>query len=658
MPAADARQTTPQQETVMNHRHPDDMGGVLVGARRGMAIGPALCAAALLGACAGDPATVASVGGTPQVCDDSLKTAFRPDPRTTVVAVQSLKKGDRIFVADSGSPVTLAADMCLVKLKVGPGNPGPADARSTSEGIGIEVWLPTHTDWNERIRNYGGGGYVGGGHISATSNGATLETAVGSKFPAPVIAGMGYASGTTDAGQRWSQNGSFSFLPDGKLNQTLLKDFSYRSLVEQALKTRALVKLYYGREPKYAYFDGHSTGGRQGWKIAQDYPGLYDGYLIAAPAISSGPFGLSSFYPQVVMKADLGYTSADPAFRAANFSQKVFEVNRRAVQACDREGLGFLLDPFSCSYNPAKDADALCTGVAGHGVTGSNGDPKICVDLKEAEVINKLWYGITRDGSYDANETPRMRSGVALGARQLWWSYPRGSNWGAIIGSVNNADRVAVFLQDVRYAPSKQVNPAVDFINASTSERDKWREIDHAALVDVFNKGIALEPALGYLNTDSADLSKLRQLGRKVITYTGLAEDVIPPATSVNHYERVAAAMGGIAEVQKFVRLYLVPGKAHSSQGRAYTVASAGDANRNNTVPLPALPGAANQTPSREQDQMFTALVDWVELGTAPASITLVSRDKSVSYPICVYPQKTTWNGSGSPKSAASYTCR
>lgn len=529
-------------------------------------LGLAVGAAALLSACGSvSPAAMAPPPG----CDDGLKTAFKPDPLTTVVAVQSFKQGAKVYVADSGSPVTLAADMCLVKLKVGPGNPGPADARSTSAGIGIEVWLPTHANWNQRIRNYGGGGYVGGGHLNPANDGATLPTAVGSKFPAPVIAGMGYATGTTDAGQPWSQNGAFTFLPDGTLNQTLYRDFSYRSLVEQAIKTRALVKLYYGKEPKYAYFDGHSTGGRQGWKVAQDYPALYDGYLVAAPAISNSKFGLNSFYPQVVMKTDLGYTAADPGFSAANFRQKVTEANKRAVQACDKEGLGFLLDPFACNYDPTKDAAALCAGVAGNGVIGSNGDSKTCVNMAEGQVINKLWYGITSDGSYDPNETAQSRSGKSLGARQLWWSFPRGSNWGAMVGSVTNAELVAQLLQDIRYAPSKAVNPTVDFVNTSSTERDKWRELNYAGLTDAYNKGLSLQPRLGNLNTDSADLTKLRDLGRKVVSYAGLAEDSIPPATSVNHYERIAAGMGGIAEVQKFVRLYLVPGKAHSSQGRA-----------------------------------------------------------------------------------------
>ncbi len=627
-------------------------------ARIALSLSTVLIFGLLLSACNNlSPSPGTSTPSQPLTCDDGLKTAFKPDAMTSVIAVLAYKQGDKVYVSDSGSPVTLAADLCLVKILVGPGNPGPAEARSTSAGIGIEVWLPSHASWNQRIRNYGGGGYVGGGHIYAESNGATLQTAVGSKFPAPVIAGMGYASGTTDAGQRWSQNGSFTFLPDGKLNEALFKDFSYRSMVEQALKTRSLVKLYYGKAQQYAYFDGHSTGGRQGWKVAQDFPELYDGYLIAAPAISTSKFALNSFYPQVVMKSDLGYTSSDPDFVANNFRQKVVDANRRAVQACDKEGLGFLLDPFACHYDPSKDAGALCAGVGGSGVTGSNGDAKTCLTLAEARVINKLWYGITKDGSYVANESAAGRSGKFLGEKQLWWSFPRGADWGSLISRVGGAEAIAHYRQDIRYATSAALNPAAYFVHGSITERDKWREIDYPALNDTFQKGLALQTAIGQLNTDSDDLSKLRKLGLKVITYTGLAEDAIPPATSVNHYERLATRMGGLAEVQKFVRLYLVPGKAHSSQGRGYTVASVADASKNNTVPLPKLPGAANQTPSAEQDQMFTALLAWVEQGAAPGNITVTSRDNSVSYPLCVYPLKAKWSGTGSSKLAANYSC-
>ena len=176
--------------------------------------------AALLTACTTAPS--GPLGAAAPQCDDSIKTAFRPDASTTVVAVQAIKKGESIVVPDAGAPVIIAADLCLVKLVVGPGNPGLAEAPSTTTGIGIEVWLPTAANWNQRIRNYGGGGWVGGGHKDPAK--------VGSKFPAPVIAGMGYASGTTDAGQSAYQDGSFVLQPDGKVNTVSMADFSYRAI--------------------------------------------------------------------------------------------------------------------------------------------------------------------------------------------------------------------------------------------------------------------------------------------------------------------------------------------------------------------------------------------------------------------------------------------
>ena len=300
----------------------------------------------------------------PLPCDDGIKTAFRPDADTKVIAVRLVKKGEELKAPDASQPVTAAADLCLVKLLVGPGATAEKDknARSYSEGIGIEVWLPTHANWNERIRNYGGGGWVGGDHRYADK--------IGSKVPAIVNANIGYASGTTDAGQPWYQDGSFAFLSDGKVNVESLRDFSVRAMVEQAVKTKALVNLYYGKAPKYAYYDGHSQGGRQGMKLVQEYPELYDGYMIAQPALSIAKFGTAGLYPQIVMKTELGFTSANKP-EAAAFAAKVAAANKRAVAACDKAGLGFLLDPFACDYNPARDAEALCAGVAGEGVTGS-----------------------------------------------------------------------------------------------------------------------------------------------------------------------------------------------------------------------------------------------------------------------------------------------
>jgi hypothetical protein len=602
-----------------------------------------MIAALLVAVCA--PMT--SALAEPLVCDDGIKTAFRPDANTTVLAVRLVKQGEELSAGDVPKPpIVAAADLCLVKLLVGPGVTAEKDkaARSYSEGIGIEVWLPTPANWNERIRNYGGGGWVGGGHRYADK--------IGSKVPAIVNANMGYASGTTDAGQPWYQDGSFAFLSDGKVNVEALRDFSVRAMVEQATKTKALASLYYGKAPKYSYYDGHSQGGRQGMKIAQEYPELYDGYMIGQPALSIAMFGTAGLYPQIVMKTELGYTAADKP-KAAAFAAKVAAATKRAVAACDKAGLGFLLDPFACDYDPARDAAALCAGEAGNGVTGSNPDSATCMSAKEAIALDKIWFGATPDGSFDAGQSTDSRSGKSLGKNQIWWTFTRSTAIGGQITSAG-ADNVALSLQDVRYAADASATSAVPIANASASERNKWMELDYAGLAGAIGKGVALQPTLfSGLITDKADLGKLRELGRKVIVHSGLVDDAIPPAGNINYHERVAAAMGGHAEVQKFMRMYLVPGAAHSSQGRAFAAGG-----QNDSVPLPKLPGNANQNPTREQDQFFTALVDWVEKGVAPGEIMLTSRDNRVSYPVCVYPLRTTWNGSGPATEAASFACQ
>ena len=248
---------------------------------------------------------------------------------------------------------------------------------------------------------------------------------------------------------------------------------------------------------------------------------------------------------------------------------------------------------------------------------------------------------------------PEARSGKSLGKNQLWWTFTKSTGIGNLITSASSYG-VALALQDVSYAPDASTASGDPITNGSTNVRNKWLELDYAGLADAVNKGVALQPTLfSDLITDKADLGKLRDLGRKVIVHTGLVDDAIPPAGNINYHERVVAAMGGHAEVQKFMRMYLLPGSAHSSQGRAYTVGG-----KNDSVPLPKLPGNANQTPTREQDQFFTALVDWVEKGTAPGEILLTSRDNSLSYPVCVYPLRTTWSGNGDAKQASSYSCR
>jgi Tannase and feruloyl esterase len=578
---------------------------------------------------------------TALACDDGIKTAFKPDASTTVLLVKAFKQGDPVALSGtpaSPAPQTAPADLCLVKLMVGPGNAGPAGAPSTSAGIGIEVWLPTADKWNERIRAYGSGGWAGSAQADVTrigggGDGNDLHLAA---------AGKGYVVATSDhghaavTGQPGALSASFAMKPDGTINTVLWKDFAERSLHEMADKSKALAKLYYGKAHKFAYWDGFSTGGRQGLKLAQVYPDDFDGILSGAPAINWTRFITNELYPQVAMQRDLG---------AAMSGAKLNTVTTASVAACGGGALGFLLDPYSCHYDPTKDASALCNGAAGNGgVTGTNNDTTGCLNLAEAIVINKIWYGQTADGSVPDPAADNAGGPNLASNNQLWFGLTRGTFLGLLAGDSAGpfgglggpfpiaADQVALELQ----------NPSIGsplFTNAVSNGTSQWKTLSYAGLTVAALQGLVLQQQFANINTDNPDLTAFNNRKGKLIMYHGLADNLIAPQGSDNYYGRVSAAMGGTPGTQSFFRFFHIPGLAHSGR-------------------LEASPGVPVPQSVLGRDEMFLALQGWVEGGTAPGRIDINSSDASASLPMCVYPQKITYSGTGSVRAAGNYTCQ
>jgi hypothetical protein len=131
------------------------------------------------------------------------------------------------------------------------------------------------------------------------------------------------------------------------------------------------------------------------------------------------------------------------------------------------------------------------------------------------------------------------------------------------------------------------------------------------------------------MGTDDPDLSAFRAAGGKMITWHGLADELIFPNGSLNYYERVLALD---AKAPDFIRLFEAPGIAHCSGG----------------------PGAYPAT-------VFDSLVDWVEKGKAPdkldaATIPLDPAGAVSHRPLCPYPKVASYTG-GDPKEASSYKC-
>ena len=592
--------------------------------------------AALLSACASMDAPQA-----PLACDMQSIGSLKIDAQTRIIGAQVFKAGDEVRLANSPAPhVKTPVDVCMVKLIVGPGNPGPAGAPSTSPGIGIEVWLPVKEQWNSIIRAYGSGGWAGGFYADATRIG---QSGGGNAMFLAAVQ-KGYAVSGTDHGHGGTvsgRNASFAMLPDGSPNTALWRDFAERSMLEQALKTKAITKAYYGKAHTKAYFDGFSTGGRQGYKLAQKYPEQYDGILAGAPAFNWTRFITSELYPQTVMQRELG---------AAMPVAKLHAASSLALQSCGgaNAAWGFLLDPLACTYTPERDAKALCSGVAGvGGVQGSNAQAT-CLSLKEAQALTKIWYGQTRDGSAPDPAVDNGRTGSLAAQRgQLWWGLTRGTDLSALAGQAPfpiATQVVALSLQNPRIVQKGM------FSNATGNADDGWKALSYADLVNAHDKGLAMQAQFANINTDSPDLSVLRDRGAKVLSYHGLSDQLIAPQGSLNYFDRVAQQMGGVEKIQAFNRLFLIAGMGHSG---AFNLTASIDAKGAVTpaaaVPLPQGPAG--------RDELFNALRVWVEKGVAPERVDLIAANGTLSLPICAHPKKPVQTGVN-PNAASSYTCR
>ena len=571
-------------------------------------------------------------------CNETLRTRFKPDRLTSVVLVKHYRPGDPLVLSGDVAPQAprAANELCLVKLVVGPGNKGPADAPSTSAGIGIEIWLPSPEKWNGRIHALGGGGFQGGA-AGAPNN-------VANPMAAAVADTEGAVSSSTDAGHASipknygvpDSGGDFLMNPDGSVNESLWRDFSVRAIHEQAVKTKALTAAYYGRPARYAYWDGSSTGGRQGHKLAQAHPEDFNGIIANLPALHWTRMLTAMVYPHLVFQRDLDG-------RPLTEEQQDL-VSNAAINACDMVGgqhLGYILDPSQCRYDPTRDLNVLCSGDGGNNATAA------CVTPRQAQAVNKIWYGMTSDGSVPSPETDNGWNMPPTG-KHLWYGPARGTSlWNAFFKRMLGRPTGVASPEQPPFLGTHQLalemlDPALagpDFRNARSNGKDGWKSLSYAQLAEAFAKGVALNSRFAEINTDNPDLSAFERRGGKLLFWQGTNDEVIPVQGSMQYYDSVVRQMGSIERVQAFYRLYIVPGAGHQSPN--------GTSNPSANPPI------------FTREQLYKLLVNWVEKGIAPGRVELESPAATPvrrAQPVCPYPQKARYV-SGDPNAAASYTC-
>jgi feruloyl esterase len=207
--------------------------------------------------------------------------------------------------------------------------------------IGIEILLPA-ANWNGKFQGVGNGGWAG-----TISRGAMVEALKD-----------GYATASTDTGHRGGQGAEFGLGQPEKVT-----DFAYRSVHEMTVLAKAAVTVFYDRPARLSYFNGCSTGGRQGMMEAQRFPEDYDAIVVGAPVYNMHRLSASNLARQLqIIK--------DPSRRLS--PEKVTLVTDAVLNACDAgDGVrdGIVSNPLACSFDPAvlacRSGDAASCLTAG-----------------------------------------------------------------------------------------------------------------------------------------------------------------------------------------------------------------------------------------------------------------------------------------------------
>jgi feruloyl esterase len=339
---------------------------------------------------------------------------------------------------------------------------------------------------------------------------------------------------------------------------------------------------------------------------AQRYPEDFDGIIAGAPAnYWSHHFTGFVWNEQALLKPG----SAIPP-------SKLPAIQSAALAACDTlDGVkdGLVEDPRVCHFDPGMLA---CKGE----------DSPSCLTPPQVEALRKV---------YEGPKNPRTGA-------QIFPGYPPGTEagpagWAAWITPQSPEAAIQFRFGNTYYGQAVFEDPKWDFHKLN------------------FDTDVAFgdEKAGSVLNSYNPDLRSFRAHGGKLLQYHGWGDAAIAPMISIQYYEDVKAFLGRFPDarsdasrpVQDFYRLYMVPGMGHCGGG-------IGPNNFGNGF-------AMTNDPSQN---IFAALERWVEKGTAPEQLigsgkSVTDPGKSLTRPLCPYPQVARYKGTGDPNEASSFGC-
>ena len=356
--------------------------------------------------------------------------------------------------------------------------------------IKAEVWLPS-AGWNGKLQVVGNGAWAG------SIGYAAMATALAA----------GYVVASTDTGHTGgAQNAT--------VNQDVLTDFAHRAIHETTAAAKKVIDGFYGAAPKFSYFNGCSTGGRQALTAAQKYPDDFDGIIAGDAAIH----GLNLAFGQIWYSQAMTKNPAGTIPR-----EKLLLLHKAVVEACDgNDGAkdGVLENPMSCRFDPK----VLACSAGPSAEAGAD-----CLTPAQVEAAQKIYSGArnTRTG------TPAY-PGLELGSEGGWTPAP--------------------------------VGYAVDLFKYVVFKNPSW---DPGTLNFDGDYSLTAVDEHKQLDADNPDLSRFFRSGGRLLMYHGWSDPGIPARASISYYDAVRAKTGRAANDS--LRLFMVPGMGHCGGGEGVT---------------------------------------------------------------------------------------
>jgi feruloyl esterase len=430
-------------------------------------------------------AVAASAAGVPASAATCESLSGASLPNVTVTMAQAVTAGAftapaRGGAAGRGPQLGDLPAFCRVQATLKP---------TADSDIRMELWLPDPATWNGKFRGTGNGGLGGG-------TGAN---------PGQLAAGLrgGYAT----AGNNTGHEGDSSYALD---HPERIKDFGYRAAHETTVTSKALIKVFYGRDARLSYMAEGGGGTIAALSAAQRYPADYDAIAVT---------GMSSYLTRHTFGQMWIWQATHASPESFIPPEKYAVLHAAALEACDAlDGLkdGLIGDVPRCRFDPGV---TLCKGA----------DAPTCLTAPQVEAARKIYAGPKNPRTGEEIYSP-LYPGSELG-------------WGQLAGG---DQPLGIPIEFFKYYVFR--DPSWDY---------KTRPVNFDADVTASNRS-EIQP----VNAVDPDLTAFFARGGKLLLVDGWNDASVPPKVAINYYNAVLKKTGA-ARVKESMRFYMVPGMTH-----------------------------------------------------------------------------------------------